>query len=175
MLKELLESNKTVVISGEITPELAVQTVLKLVQLHNDLPIEEKITLFIFSVGGDCDGAFSIIDCIEQIKSEGRIVRTYCTGRISSMAVYVTMSCTKGERFATNKTIFMVHDINCCVEGSSIYIKSKLADLEITNDHINNLISNYSSKKLLELIETNKDVFFTAKEALTLGIIDSIL
>ena len=171
----MLKNDKTVVISGEITPELAVQTVLKLVQLHSSLPVSEKITLFIFSIGGDCDSALSIIDTIEQIKAEGRVVRAYCTGRISSMAVYVTMSCTKGERFATNKTTFMVHDINCSVEGSSIYIKSKIVDLEITNNHINNLISNYSSKKLLEFIETNKNVFFTAKEALDLGIIDSIL
>ena len=44
----MLKSDKTVVISGEITPELAVQTVLKLVQLHSNLPVGEKITLFIF-------------------------------------------------------------------------------------------------------------------------------
>jgi ATP-dependent Clp endopeptidase proteolytic subunit ClpP len=175
MIKELLKEKGLVVIPEEIDEEKAIEAILKLISLHRELPDNESITLFICSGGGTCDVSLAIIDTIEQIKKEGRVVKAYCTGRVESMACYIALSCTKGERYTTPKTTFMVHDIHWNPEGSSIDIKNKYKSLEITNTHIKNLISNYSSEKLLELIETNTDRFLYAEEALELGIIDSIL
>ena len=103
-------------------------------------------------------------------------VSTVCLGMAASGAAIVLMGGAKGKRFALQHSEIMIHQPLGCTEGQA-------TDIAIHADHIlkmkhllNQMIAKHSGRKIEQVtIDTERDKFMSAEEALKYGLIDKII
>lgn len=134
---------------------------------------KKDITLYINSPGGQVSSTLAIYDTMQHVKPA---VSTVCLGMAASGAALVLMGGTKGKRFALQHSEIMIHQPLGGAEGQA-------TDIAIHADHIismknllNELIAKHTGKDLKQVtLDTERDKFMSAKEALTYGLIDRIV
>jgi ATP-dependent Clp protease, protease subunit len=134
---------------------------------------KKDITLYINSPGGQVSSTLAIYDTMQHVKPD---VSTVCLGMAASGAALVLMGGAKGKRFALHHSEIMIHQPLGGTEGQA-------TDIAIHADHIirmknllNELIAKHTGKDLKQVsIDTERDKFMSAKEALTYGLIDKIV
>jgi ATP-dependent Clp protease, protease subunit len=136
---------------------------------------EEKaklpINLVIDSFGGCAFSALGIIDYMENLEVP---VNTICRGKAMSAGALILVSGT-GTRYASKRSSIMLHQGMGTTSG-------KIGDLKSTADHytkidimIGEILEEYTKKPAKWWAqETSHDKYFTAQEALEVGIIDEI-
>lgn len=133
----------------------------------------EPIKLHINSFGGDVYAMWMLIDSMLCSKTP---VHTYCSGYAMSAAFQIFLAGHK--RFVTEHTTLMYHQIYCWRSGK---YQDLVEDREHM-DHLNKQIEDYvigRTKLKIEDIsrirEKKQDTYFTAREAVKLGIADKLL
>lgn len=134
---------------------------------------KKDITFYINSPGGQVSSTLAIYDTMQHVKSP---VSTVCLGMAASGAALVLMGGTKGKRFALQHSEIMIHQPLGGAEGQA-------TDIAIHADHIismknllNELIAKHTGKDLKHVaLDTERDKFMSAKEALHYGLIDRIV
>lgn len=134
---------------------------------------KKDITLYINSPGGQVSSTLAIYDTMQHVKPD---VSTVCLGMAASGAALVLMGGTKGKRFALQHSEIMIHQPLGGAEGQA-------TDIAIHADHIirmknllNELIARHAGKDLKKVsLDTERDKFMSAKEALAYGLIDRIV
>lgn len=135
----------------------------------------QKISLFINSGGGDIRSIFMIYDTIKILQSP---IETICVGSAYDESVLLLAVGHPGMRYATKNSLI--------APGQLISGGTMMADLEdafILMDRIKRDNKSYMTalakctKKTLKqvMIDFERQKFFTAKQALQYGIIDSIV
>jgi ATP-dependent Clp protease protease subunit len=152
--------------------------------LHNDIKYLFKMTnirklnIFINSPGGDAFSGLALADQIERAKRFGFEVTMEASGIVASAAVPVFAVGTKGRRFATPGTVFMVHEASIWKwpgreTASDIRSQGKLMDL-IRDRYIEKMVANTNlTKEEWENMEV-KTTWFSAEEAKEWGLVDII-
>ena len=123
--------------------------------------------------GGDVYDGLSLYDAIKNSKTEVDIT---CFGKIMSMGIIILLA--SKNRKAYRNTTFMIHEISSGAIG-------KLADLEESVDEtkrLNKVLfdiiekeTKITKEQLEEVYIKKQDWFFTAEEALELGLITEII
>ena len=129
------------------------------------------INLVIDSFGGCAFSALGIIDYMEKLDVP---VNTICRGKAMSAGALILLSGT-GTRYASKRSSIMLHQGMGTTSG-------KIGDLKSTADHytkidimIGEILEEYTKKPAKWWTqETSHDKYFTAQEALEVGIIDEI-
>ena len=132
---------------------------------------EDKALLVIDSFGGCAFSALGIIDYMEKLDVP---VNTICRGKAMSAGALILLSGT-GTRYASKRSSIMLHQGMGTTSG-------KIGDLKSTADHytkidimIGEILEEYTKKPAKWWTqETSHDKYFTAQEALEVGIIDEI-
>jgi ATP-dependent Clp protease protease subunit len=168
-----MENNRIVFLSGGFNEEKAKDVITNILTMEAKNP-NKDILLIIDSYGGYVHSLLAIHD----------VIKHYCRCDIVTLGIGKQMSCgqlllmsgTKGKRFVTPNSRILMHQISSVAFG-------KLSDMEIDINEskslqkiIEDLIVKYTKitkKKLPELM--SKDSFFSAKEAMDLGIVDGIV
>ena len=157
-------------------------SVADVTNLWNDLIILEHDTeirdvqLFINSPGGDAFSGLALADQLERAKRKGFKVTAHASGIIASAAVPVFAVCSV--RFASPGTIFMVHEAALWKwpgreTASDIRSQNELMFL-LRDRYIEKLAENSNlDKDRWEELE-KKTTWFSAGQALTWGIVDSV-
>ncbi len=151
-------------------------TVIKGIYSLNAQSIKKPIELIISSFGGEEYEMFALYDAIKTSKAP---VYTHGIGKIMSAAILILASGQKGHRIVTPNTFFMIH------QGFLSVPEISLSELKIILKHFDRMVSrwchlmaknsNVSAFKWKVMCEKNFDYYFTADQALKLGIIDSVL
>lgn len=169
---ELL-NNRHIFLLDNIDSENSIKLCKQLIYLNsvNDDPIY----LFINSMGGDVNCAFSIIDTIESIDAP---VYTVAFGCVYSSALAVFVAGETGHRYTTKRCHFLIHPIGHYSSFDKSVKEAKL-NIKITEDMskmIKDIFKNHSKKrlhkKLLYYLDSYEDNYFFAKEAIQLGVAD---
>ena len=131
------------------------------------------IQMLLSTYGGCVYDGLSLYDTIKNSKTEVDIT---CFGKIMSMGIIILLSAKT--RKAYRNTTFMIHEISTGGIG-------KLADMEETIDEakrLNKILfdiikkeTKISSSLLEEIYSKKKDWYFTAEEALEIGLITEII
>jgi ATP-dependent Clp protease protease subunit len=131
------------------------------------------IQILLSTYGGNVYDGLSLYDAIKNSKTDVDIT---CFGKIMSMGIVILLSAKT--RKAYRNTTFMIHELTSGVIG-------KLADMEESIDEakrINRVIFDIIEKEtkishswLKEIYNKKKDWFFTAEEALEIGLITEII
>lgn len=170
---------------GEITESAAQQLALMLVSfnggglLRPEAPEEkeEDIEFFISSPGGSLSEMFTIYDLMSLVKGR-RDIATFGYGKIASAAVPLLAAGTKGKRYIAKHARVMLHHCAANVGGSTPSVRSSFSELKTVEEMMVKILVEHtkmSAGEVYNILSKNTDEYFSAEEALEMGIVDKII
>ncbi|WP_445509464.1 ATP-dependent Clp endopeptidase proteolytic subunit ClpP [Rossellomorea marisflavi] len=167
-----LLKDRIIMVSDEINDAMANSIVAQLLFLAADAP-DKDISLYINSPGGSTSAGFAIFDTMEYITPE---VRTICTGMAASFGAMLLLAGTKGKRMALPNSEIMIHQPLGGARGQATDLEISAKQIVKLRKHLNEIIAERTGKPLEQVeVDTDRDYFMTAEEALEYGIIDHIV
>ena len=166
-----LLKDRIIILNGEIDDKLASIIVAELLYLEAES--HEDISLYINSPGGSITAGMAIYDTMNFIKSK---VSTICIGMAASMAAFLLSSGEKGKRMILPNSEVMIHQPLGGAQGQATEIKIAAERILKLKDKLNRILSKNTNQPLEKIeIDTERDYFLSAKEAMNYGIIDKII
>lgn len=137
---------------------------------------KKDIQFYINSPGGSVSSGFAIYDTMQYVACD---VSTICMGMAASFAALLLAGGTAGKRFSLPNAQIMIHQPAIGGQG----VQGQTSDLKILSDHMQktrqsiNLILAKHTKQTVSKVEydTERDYYMSAAEALSYGMIDSII
>ena len=133
-----------------------------------------EMKLFINSPGGNLSDAFALIDVMRGATTK---ISTIGIGEVSSAGLLIFMSGSKGSRLLTPNTSILSHQFSWGAWGKEheLFAAQKGYDLasEMMINHYKKC-TGLSIKKIREYLLPPEDRWLSAKEALELGICDTV-
>lgn len=167
-----LLKERIIFISGQIEDRMANLIVAQLLFLEAENP-KKEISLYINSPGGSITAGMSIYDTIQFIKPE---VTSTCIGLSASMAALLLTSGKKGKRFCLPHSRLMIHQPLGGYQGQATDLAIHTNEILRIKNQINSLLSFHTGQSIERINkDTERDYFFSPKEAVSYGLIDSIL
>lgn len=169
-----LLSERIICLNGEVDNNLSATVVAQLLYLESDSP-NKAITLYINSPGGSVTAGLAIYDTMNYIKSP---VSTVCVGQAASMGSLLLVGGQKGKRFCLPNGSVMIHQPSGGYFGQASDISIHAQEILRVRNKLNEIFRKHLTKEhSREQIEKlmDRDRFFTAEEALDMGIVDEIL
>lgn len=135
----------------------------------------KPILFVINSPGGSVDSGFAIWD---QIKMLSCPVITLVTGLAASMGSLLSLSATKGKRFATPNSRIMIHQplISGVIRGQATDLEIQAKEMLKTREMIIDIYAQQTGKSSEAIGKAiNRDNWMTAEEAKEFGLLDKIV
>ena len=148
--------------------------------LHEDpgaIEGTKDIEFFISSNGGSVNDMFTIYDLMELVK-RNRDIATFGYGRIASAAVPLLAFGTPGKRHISKHARLMIHHCSSEIGGTHPTIRSSFAELKKVEAMLIQALaenSNISVGEYYNIFSKNTDEYFSAEEALEMGLVDKII
>ena len=120
---------------------------------------------------------FAIYDVMELLKNK-RDIATFGYGRIASAAVVLLAGGTKGKRHIAKNARLMIHHCSSDLGGSHPTIRSSFAELKKVEAMMIQALAENSELSVGEyynIFSKNTDEYFSAEEALEMGLVDKII
>lgn len=166
----LLE-DRIIFLTGEIDDAVANTVVAQLIYLEAKDPSKD-ISLYINSPGGSVSAGLAIYDTMNYIKCD---VSTICIGMAASMGAFLLSSGAKGKRYALPNSEIMIHQPLGGAQGQASDIKIAAEHILRTREKLNSILAQNSGKSISQIeIDTDRDNFLSANEALEYGLIDKV-
>ena len=168
----LLLKERIIMLSGEITDDLATLIVSQLLYLSS-VDSKKDISIYINSPGGSVTAGMAIYDTMKLIDND---IKTICVGLAASMGAFLLAVGTKGKRYALPNSEIMIHQPLGGAKGQVTDIEILTKRLLLTKKNMNKILAQNTNKdeKQIEL-DTERDNFMNAYEALDYGLIDKVL
>ena len=169
-----LLNDRIIVLSDEVNDATASIVVAQLLFLESQ-DAEKDIYLYINSPGGSITAGMAIYDTMQYVKCD---VSTICVGMAASMGAVLLAGGAKGKRIALPHSEVMIHQplIGGGLSGQCTDIKIHSDHLLRTRQKMNELLAQNTGKSIEQVeIDTERDNYMTAKEALEYGIIDKVI
>ncbi|MBR7162664.1 MAG: ATP-dependent Clp endopeptidase proteolytic subunit ClpP [Clostridia bacterium] len=166
----LLE-DRIIFLTGEINDAVANTIVAQLLYLEGK-DAGKDICLYINSPGGSVSAGMAIFDTMNYIKCD---VSTICIGMAASMGAFLLSSGAKGKRFSLPNSKIMIHQPLGGAQGQASDIAIVAEEILKTKKKLNKILAENSGQPLVKVeIDTDRDYYMTADEALEYGLIDRI-
>ena len=169
-----LLKDRIIFLAEDVNPTSASLVVAQLLFLESEDP-DKEIHLYINSPGGSITDGMAIYDTINYVKCP---VSTICIGMAASMGAVLLASGTKGKRFATPNAEILIHQplIQGGLAGQTTEIKIHADHMVKTREKLNKILSERTGQPLEKInVDTERDNYMTAQEALEYGLIDGII
>ena len=166
-----LLNDRIVFLADEVNDTTASLVVAQLLFLEAQDPDKDS-SLYINSPGGSVSAGLAIYDTMNFIKCD---VSTICIGMAASMGAFLLSSGAKGKRFALPNSEIMIHQPLGGTQGQATDITIHADHILRTRDRLNKILAENTGKPL-DIIEldTERDNFMTADQALEYGLIDKV-
>ncbi len=137
---------------------------------------EKDIQLYINSPGGSISAGFAIYDTMQFIKCD---VAVTCIGLAASFGAFLLAGGTKGKRSALPNAEIMIHQP--AIHGNGV--QGQASDIRIVSEHLqrnkqrlNRILAENTGQSIERIaVDTERDYYMSAQEALEYGIIDTII
>ena len=172
---------------GDLNEESTQELYMGLVQLNGGKifpnPIEEgeeapeDVHFLISTGGGAVYNMFGVVDMMNIVKKR-RDIATLGTGKVFSAGVPLLVSGTKGKRFVTRNTRIILHRCSSGSMGTTADMKANHDEMRLMEDHMVRVIaenSNLSVGEIHNMFSKNVDEYFSAEEAIEMGLADEII
>ena len=167
-----LLSDRIIVLSDEVNDATASLVVAQILFLEGQDP-DKDISLYINSPGGSVTAGFAIYDTMQYIKCD---VSTICMGMAASMGAFLLSSGTKGKRIALPNSTIMIHQPLGGAQGQATEIKIVADQILKTREKLNQILAENTGKPIEQIaIDTERDNYLTAQEAMDYGLVDKVL
>ncbi len=167
-----LLKDRILFITGEINDYMANLVIAQLLFLEAEDP-DQDIHLYINSPGGSVSAGMAIYDTMQYIKPD---ISTICVGMAASMGSVLLAAGTKGKRFALPYSRVMIHQPLGGASGQASDIAIHAKEILKIRDELNGVLAKHTGQTVKKITQdTERDNYFTAKEAQEYGLIDEIL
>ncbi len=137
----------------------------------------EDVHFLISTGGGAVYDMFGIIDMMNIVKRR-RDIATLGTGKVFSAGVPLLASGTKGKRFVTRNARIMMHRCSTASMGTTADMKASHDEMRLMEDQMVQVIAENSKLSVGEIhnmFSRNTDEYFSAQEAIEMGLADEII
>lgn len=166
----LLE-DRIIFLTGEINDVVADIVVAQLIYLEGKDP-DKDISLYINSPGGSVTAGMAIFDTMNYIKCD---VSTICIGLAASMGAFLLSSGAKGKRYALPNAEIMIHQPLGGAQGQASDIAIQAQQILKIKSKMNKILSENTNQPLEKVeVDTDRDFYMSAQEALDYGIVDKV-
>lgn len=167
-----LLNDRIIFLADEVNDATASLVVAQLLYLEAQDP-DKDIDLYINSPGGSISAGMAIYDTMNFIKCD---VSTICIGMAASMGAFLLSAGTKGKRIALPNSEIMIHQPLGGMQGQASDIKIHADHIIRIKEKMNRILAENTGKPYEQVcLDTDRDNFLTAKEALEYGIIDKVI
>jgi ATP-dependent Clp protease protease subunit len=167
-----LLKDRIIFLGGGIDDQVANLVVAQLLFLEAEDP-DKDIHLYINSPGGIVTAGLAIYDTMRYIKAP---VSTICVGQAASMGAFLLSGGEKGKRFALPHSRIMIHQPLGGFQGQATDIHIQAQEILRLKKRLNELLALHTGQTLEKVeADTERDYFMGGSEAVTYGIIDTII
>jgi ATP-dependent Clp protease protease subunit len=167
-----LLKDRVIMLDGEVRDELTTTIVSQLLFLEAENP-GKPIWMYVNSPGGSVSAGLAIIDVMNLISSP---VHTICIGMAASMGFMILISGEKGERYVTENSRIMLHQVSSGTRGKVADMQVDLEETVRLNAVLAKIIAERCGKGLKEVKKAMlKDTWLDGEAAIKFGAIDSIM
>jgi ATP-dependent Clp protease protease subunit len=165
--------SRVVMLHGDVTERMISMVVLQLFELSriNQNPIR----LVVSTNGGSVDEMFNLYDVIKFLPSP---VYTVGFGKILSAGVLILASGKKGERLIGRTARVMIHPLSAGAIGNVFELVNTAEEIRRRQELAEQALASetkMSLKAVKEIMRCGVDRYFSAEEAIKLGIVDRIV
>ncbi|MCF7946684.1 MAG: ATP-dependent Clp endopeptidase proteolytic subunit ClpP [Spirochaetia bacterium] len=167
-----LLKERIIFIDGEIHDGMADLVVAQLLYLESQDP-ERDISVYINSPGGSVTAGLAVYDTMQYIRPD---VQTICLGQAASMAALLLTGGAAGKRFSLPSSRVLIHQPWGGAQGQAVDINIQAKEILRLKDLTIQYFAQHTGKTKEKIAQDlERDYFLTADEALTYGIIDTVL
>ena len=164
--------DRIVYLGEEVNNATASVVIAELLFLEAQDP-DKDIYFYINSPGGSVSDGLAIYDTMNYIKCD---VSTICVGMAASMGAFLLSSGKKGKRFALPNSTIMIHQPSAGTQGQITDMKLHLDYYLKNKERLNHILASNTGKSYEQIcIDTERDNFMFAEEALAYGLFDEIV
>ena len=144
----------------------------QLLHLESEDP-DKDVFLYINSPGGSITSLFAIYDTMQYIKPD---VNTVCMGMAASAAAVILAGGAPGKRFALPHARIMLHQPSGGTQGQATDIEIQARLIVQMREQLNRILADHTGQTYEKVaLDTERDFWMVADEAVSYGIVDSIL
>ena len=167
-----LLKDRIIFLGEEVNDASASVIIAQLLFLESEDPGKD-IHLYINSPGGSVSAGWGIYDTMHYIKCD---VSTICVGMAASMGAFLLAGGAKGKRFALPNAEIMIHQPSGGAQGQATDIKIVSDHIIKTRARLNQELSDNTGKPLdIIAVDTERDNYMSASDAVEYGLIDSVI
>jgi len=167
-----LLKERVVFLVGPIDDPVANVVVAQLLFLESENP-DKDINLYINSPGGNVSSGLAIYDTVQFIKPD---VSTICVGLAASMGALLLAGGAKGKRYCLPHSRLMIHQPSGGAYGQATDIDIHAREILRLRERLNEVVAAHTGQPLEKIaIDTERDNFMGAEEAVEYGLVDKVL
>ena len=167
-----LLKERVIFLVGPVNDQSANLVVAQLLFLESENP-DKDVALYINSPGGSVYAGMAIYDTMRFIKPE---VSTLCTGLAASMGAFLLAAGNKGKRFSLPNSRIMIHQPSGGAQGQASDIQIQAREILDLRERLNQMLAENTGQSVERIgIDTERDNFMSAADAVTYGLIDKVL
>lgn len=171
IFSRLLEE-RIIFLADQVSDDLASLVVAQMLFLEAEDP-NKDIMLYINSPGGSVTAGMAIYDTMKYIKCD---VSTICIGMAASMGAFLLAGGQKGKRFALPNAEIMIHQPSGGAQGQATEIQIVAEQILKTKKKLNEMLAENTGQSYDKVaLDTERDNWMTAKEAMDYGIVDKVI
>ena len=178
---------------GEITEDNAAETTYSLMALRDmgkkEQPSDpedseseivttyEPLDFIVSTWGGSAADMFSIYDVMRMVRDDCEI-STLGLGKVMSAGVLLLAAGTKGQRKIGKNCRVMLHGVQSGQHGNISDLENEMAEAKWTQERLVSCLTEetkMTKRHIKKLLAKRMNVYFTAEEAVELGIADEIV
>ena len=164
--------DRIVFLGTEVTSQVANRVSAQLLLLAAEDP-ERDINLYINSPGGSVYDGMAIYDTMQFINND---VSTIAMGMAASMGQLLLCAGTQGKRYALPHARIMMHQPSGGIGGTASDVAILAEQMLYTKKMFQDRVSHHTGRSLEEIeADSDRDRWFTAKEAMEYGFIDQVI
>jgi ATP-dependent Clp protease protease subunit len=167
-----LLKERVIFLVGPVEDYSANLIVAQFLFLESENP-DKDIYLYINSPGGAVTAGMAIYDTMQFIKPD---VSTLCIGQAASMGALLLTAGAKGKRHVLPNSRVMIHQPLGGFQGQASDISIHAREMNRVKDTLNQIMSKHTGQPVDRIaVDTDRDNFMDAGEAVKYGLIDSVM
>jgi ATP-dependent Clp protease protease subunit len=163
---------RVIFLVGGVNDNTANLVVAQLLFLESENP-EKDISFYINSPGGSVYAGMAIYDTMRFIKPD---VSTLCTGLAASMGAFLLAAGKKGKRYTLPNSRIMIHQPSGGAQGQATDIQIQAREILDLRERLNRILADNTGQPVERIaIDTERDNFMSAEDAVSYGLVDKML
>jgi ATP-dependent Clp protease protease subunit len=167
-----LLKERVIFLVGPVNDQSANLVVAQLLFLESENP-DKDISFYINSPGGSVYAGMAIYDTMNFVKPD---VSTLCTGIAASMGALLLSSGKTGKRYTLPNSRIMIHQPSGGAQGQATDIQIQAREILDLRERLNEILAKNTGQPVDRVaVDTERDNFMSAEDAVSYGIVDQLL